>query len=477
MDRGRRPDVRVERSKDPARKAGSFVFRGRRRGSLRERVRAGAELPPLHAIARESYRHERLRDLTLPVASGLVEAGVVGVIADKVYDVRPALLALISAAPMFGNLSSVWWARLAEGRPKVPVLNALHAGLVALVVGIALLPAGAWGGWLLAADVVLARILVGGILTVRSIVWTLNYPSDVRSRVTARLSIYTTGSITLAAVLAGLALDADPQSFRWVYPLGGLVAVVGLAAFSRVQLLGEREHLAAERNELVAPHPEASDAPESALPEPAVEPAPGGLVALLRNDPLFARYQLWQFLIGSGNMIVEGPLVLLVSRDLGASYSVSIALTLVIPLLVSMITMPLWAPWMDRVHIAEFRAKHSILWALSQAATWGGAAAGSLFWIGVGRTLLGFARGGGILAWQIGHNDFASPDRAARYMGVHVTLTGLRGAIAPFLGMALYVGWGNWDGIGPHMMGVAAALSTVGTLGYVALWHRVRETN
>jgi hypothetical protein len=40
---------------------------------------------------------------------------------------------------------------------------------------------------------------------------------------------------------------------------------------------------------------------------------------------------------------------------------------LVLPLTLSMVMPPLWAPWMDRIHIAEFRAKHSGLWALSQA--------------------------------------------------------------------------------------------------------------
>jgi hypothetical protein len=54
---------------------------------------------------------------------------------------------------------------------------------------------------------------------------------------------------------------------------------------------------------------------------------------------------------------------------------------------------------------------------------------------------MGAARSGGGLAWNIGHNDFAPSERAGAYMGVHVTLTGIRGAFAPFLGMALYLGW------------------------------------
>ena len=61
--------------------------------------------------------------------------------------------------------------------------------------------------------------------------------------------------------------------------------------------------------------------------------------------------------------------------------------------------------------------------------------------IALSRVVLGVARGGGMLAWQLGHNDFADRDRVGLYMGVHASLTGLRGALAPFLGMLLYVGW------------------------------------
>ncbi len=479
-DRSRTSRAR-DRSKSPAPVAGLFVS-GEQGAPSEPGPRGGSGrfgLPRLEGIARASYRRERVRDWTLPAAGGLMEAGVVGVIADKVYDVHPTLLALISAAPMFGNLSSVLWARVAEGRPKVPLLTAMQTVFIGLVAAVAFLPSDPSGGPLLAVAVVLARLLIGGILTVRSTVWTLNYPGDVRSRITARLSLYTTAAITLTALVAGFALDADPNSFRWVYPLGAAIATIGLLAFARVELVGEKAHLAAERGEPLLPRPEGANAPESSLPEPPAEPG-RGLFALLRSDPLFARYQLWQFVIGSANMIMEGPLILLVSRDLGASYSVSIALSLVLPLSFSMVSLPLWAPWMDRIHIAEFRAKHSGLWALSQAIVWGGAIAGSLLFIGVGRAMLGIARGGGLLAWQIGHNDFASPERAARYMGVHVTLTGVRGAFAPFLGMLLYVGWSGtswlpaWDGIGPHMMGISTVLSIIGTLGYVSLYRRVK---
>ena len=92
--------------------------------------------------------------------------------------------------------------------------------------------------------------------------------------------------------------------------------------------------------------------------------------------------------------VIEAPLIYLVSHQLQASYTTSIALTLAIPLGFSLLTLPLWAAYLDRVHISEFRARHSWVWVLAQAVTWFGAIRGSLVWIGLGRLLLGMGRGG-----------------------------------------------------------------------------------
>ncbi|MDJ0868743.1 MAG: MFS transporter [Myxococcota bacterium] len=434
---------------------------------------------------RVSYRREQIQTVFFPIGGALMEAGFIGVIADKVYAVHPAVLALITAAPMFGNLSSLFWARLAHGRPKVPFASGLLVVLVALLAGMALLPTGPLGGALLAANMVVSRLVLAGFITVRSLIWTLNYPSESRGRVTARLSLWTTLAMTVSVLAGGRLLDANPESFRWIYAVGAVFATIGVVAFSRVRVRDEHEHLALERGEVGPPPvaPEGADAPESALPEPPRPVETHGLVALLRSDPVYARYLGWQFLLGVSNMMIEAPLLVLVSRDLGAGYAVSTALTLVLPLGLSVLTLPLWAIYLDRVHIAEFRARHSWLWVASQALTWWGALEGSLLVIGVGRAVLGLARGGGQLAWVIGHNDFARPERAGLYMGVHVTLTGLRGAFAPFLGMLLYVGWAAHGalpasaGIGVHVMGLAALLSTIATLGFTALHHHLRTAH
>ncbi len=436
-------------------------------------VAAWLTRPEIEPAALQGFRHEQRTQLVLPIVTALMEGGFIGVIADKVYHVHPGVLALITAAPMFGLLSSFVWAQLALGRRKVPFTTSLMLLFVGAAGLVALLPEGPVGGWLLVGCMIAARLLLGGIITIRSLVWTFNYPREARARVTSRLQFLTMSAMTATSLAGGVFLDAHPESFRSVYAVGALLAALGVLSFSRVKIIDEPAQLARERR-----------APE----EPRTLAAPLlSAWSVLREDPGYARYQACQFLIGVSNMMIEAPLIYLVSHQLEASYTTSIALMLAIPLGFSLLTLPLWAAYLDRVHISEFRARHSWIWVVAEVVTWYGAVRGSLLWIGLGRVLLGMGRGGGALAWQLGHNDFARPENVGLYMGVHVTLTGVRGAFAPFLGMLLYLGWSSFDllgwgprlpgfeGLGAHLIGLACLVGTFGALGYWRLARQVGE--
>ena len=55
-----------------------------------------------------------------------------------------------------------------------------------------------------------------------------------------------------------------------------------------------------------------------------------------------------------------------------------------------------------------------------------------------GSLLLGVSNAAGSLGWTLGHNDFAPRGEETRYMALHVTLTGMRGLVAPPLTIGLY---------------------------------------
>ena len=83
------------------------------------------QIPDLDPAVQKSFRREQLSELTLPLATSLMEGGFVSVVAAKAFDVEPWVIAVISASPMFGNLSSFFWTRIAIGRSKIPMVVAL----------------------------------------------------------------------------------------------------------------------------------------------------------------------------------------------------------------------------------------------------------------------------------------------------------------------------------------------------------------
>ncbi|MEJ2089260.1 MAG: hypothetical protein P8Y69_12485, partial [Gammaproteobacteria bacterium] len=287
-------------------------------------------LPALPEAARRALRYEQLTELTLPVAFTLLEGGIVGVIAAKIYQVPPFVLAVITAAPMFGNLSSYFWSRLATARTKVRFANVVQLLTIACVVAIALAPINHAGAVLLVIGMILSRLLITGIITVRSVVWSLNYARTVRARTTGRLQIVTSLVTVVIASAVGPLLDQNPESFRWVYLAGATFGAVGIFFFSRVNVIGESRHRVLERR--------------ASRQDSASERM--GFLEILRRDRNYARYQLYQFTSGAANMMIEAPLVYLITRELNAGYTQSIALTMVIPFAVSVVTLPLWAGYL-----------------------------------------------------------------------------------------------------------------------------------
>jgi len=410
---------------------------------------------------RRSFRYEQLSELTLPAALVLLEGGIVAVIAAKIYQVSPFTISLITAAPMFANLSSFLWNVLSAGKAKVAFANILQICSILCLLMVAISPINETGVIILVSSMIISRVLVSGLVTVRSVVWSLNYNRGNRAKATSRLQMIASLVTVLVSSSIGPFLDANPEEFIWVYLLGAFVGLLGTFFFSRVKVFDEKKQL---KDEILAK----SDKYTAT-----------GFIEIIKQDRFFRRYQYSMFTAGFGNMLIEAPLVFLVTRELQASYTMSIMITMVIPFAVSLIALPLWALYLDRVHVAQFRARQSILWVLAQLLTLLGAYLGSFTWLLAGRFIMGVARGGGTLAWQLGHNDFAKPDQLSAYMGIHVTLTGVRGAIAPFLGMALYTGVPSlsWDGIGSSVFLVAALVSACAGIGFYRLFITLRKAN
>jgi len=431
----------------------------------------------LPAMTRQSYRHELVTALTYPGTLALIESGVIGIIAARLFHVSEMLFAAIVASENFANLTSFLWARLSRGRRKVVVINALQLSLIACVALIGVLPVSDAGGMLLAALVIVARCLQTGIITLRSTVWRQNYPPHLRARITARFTLCNMVVMALVPLAAAAVLDADPHTFRYVYPASLILGIIGVAAYSRIRIRGERELIKFEMQPTSTPQPHGEAAPVYEYDPKSPRPT---FWSVLKKDTLFRSYMFWQFINGTAAMMGHTVIIYLIADltrdDTENGFKVAALLSTTIPLLVAMLTTLLWARLLDRMHIIEFRARHGSVWVLNQLANWLGAMLASLPILGVSRIFNGIARGGGALAWNLGHNDFADRRMVALYMGIHVTLTGIRGAVAPFLAIILFAGridLSPWIviempslNLGYHVFLVTAALSLGAEVGF-----------
>jgi MFS family permease len=188
---------------------------------------------------------------------------------------------------------------------------------------------------------------------------------------------------------------------------------------------------------------------------------------ILAEDPSYRTYMFWMGLFGAGNLMLIAQLVVIFAEQLHLSSGVQIGLLAVVP----MVALPLFTPWWARLfdgsHVVAYRARQG--WALVFAtmimclATFTGWL--PLLWVGA--IVLGSANAGANLGWNLGHNDFASIGRSQHYMGVHVTLTGVRGAIAPPLGILFYEALEALrEGAGRYALVLPLALTAAGAIGF-----------
>ena len=443
-------------------------------------------------IARHSYRWELVQAMTMPVALSLVEGSVISILAKKAFGVGPIAFAALMAAPMFANLTSFGWTRLARGRRKAPFLAGLCLASLACVAAIGVLPTSPPGGTLLVLLVIATRCLMAGIITVRSVVWRHNYPRRLRATVTGRLWLITTLLVTLVPLGAYFLLDRGENAFRIVYPVAAAIGVVGALAMAKVRVRGEKALLKFERETTSRPERRGERAPLYEYDPRSPRLAKPTFWRVLKDDRFFRRYMLWQFVVGVCFMSSETLAVLVIANatdGLMNEYFLSIVLTTAIPMSMSVATLPMWARILDRISIVRFRVRQGAFWVTMVVAYFLGATlalrgdlAAGLLVMALGRLMAGLARAGGMLAWQLGHNDFASRHMVSVYMGIHVTLTGVRGATAPFAAVLLYSGWKtgalSWlgvervpafDGLGPAVFGLLLVGICIALIGFAQL--------
>lgn len=399
----------------------------------------GSYLPgSLTPFLRRNYQYELMGVMTWPFVVCMVEGSVTGVIAKKSFPNTPGwVLATVTAAPVVSNVTSSMWTRLADGARTIKALNAMQIGVIAIIGLIAVLPLNAWGLYTFMVAVMAARMLMAGVVTMRSVIWRANYPRSCRATVTGKLITIQTIIVSLASIGLGQCMDFDGRSFRIVYPAAVLLGLVGVWAFSRIRIRRPFE-IVGEPQTVREVRRARSMVPFGLLAEWGT--TVGDMVRVLRDDLAFRGYMVCMFILGISNLAIQEPLLEMAAGQFRMSYLMSLICLQSLPLIIIPFMVPMWARLFDRVHVIRFRAIHSWIFVLANVVTFAAGHWESPTTLFVAQALRGVGFAGGALAWNIGHNDFSSSRNAGLYMSIHVTLTGVRGLIGAYVGWALYSG-------------------------------------
>ncbi len=413
-------------------------------------------------LSRRNYLCEMRHILLWGVVAAMVEGRFASIVVANTFGGGAVLINIAATTPVAAHLTSLFWGTLCIGRAKVRLMTVATSGVVLATTAVAMTPDEGWGAWLFVVQMAAAQFFMTGTTTVRAALWKSNYPGYARGRISARLQVARAVAQLTAVALAAWALGAYPEFYRVYYLFVGGVGVVAIVVLQRLNVRGERRELADIRDRagedsdaLVAPvRLRGMLSPRNLL---------GNAVRVLRADVRFRHYCAAQMCSGMANLMVHSVVVAIIVQDLlgaaPAAFWLSAVLIEVLPKALLIATMGRFAGYFDRVGVVRFRVVHGACWALTillgmlgtLAVTYAEAIGPYYFLLAVGLfALFGIVRGvcfgGGAIAWNLGHLHFAKSADAEVYMGIHVSLTGLRGLLLPTVGMVLWhaIGWRVW---------------------------------
>ncbi len=248
--------------------------------------------------------------------------------------------------------------------------------------------------------------------------------------------------LTAAAMslLLGALLDRDPMSFRWLYPLLGLVGFVHLLILARLpRPAGGRDPDVAGACSCATPRRARAWPSLRRLADAAASPFHEA-AATFREDRDFYWFEINFMIYGIAYMMLMPVVPLYFTEELDLSYQqISHARVLIASLGVALLG-PLMGRLMDRHHPVRLSSVSYAALALYPLML----AAGTLL-PSVSPALIAYAAFGvyalamaGVnVTWNVGSISFAPPGRGGYYQGVHVAMVGGRGLIGPLIGFAV----------------------------------------
>ena len=398
---------------------------------IRSKETPELDVQALPKLTRHTYRLEMLHMAMWGGVVAMLEGGIAAVIVAKTFHGSPFQISVVRATPVVTNMLSIGWGMLAVTRPKVPLLMVACGGAVVAMAGTALVPADlAWGGWLFALQLVLARIFLSGTATLRTAIWKANYPTAVRGRLAGRLQLQGSFSRLVSLYLSSWVLDLDPakvnlwvprwmadwlhldparylwhvpdllvrwggpEAYRWLYPLLAIIGGVAIILLKFIRVRGDKQlvrqvleesEFAAAQSGFPVVMTDAATQREFGPIEPrvrALEPYSltavltpiepiRRMIEILKRDKAFRVYQTAQMFSGAANLLIDPILVVIFTQQLMMNYTQSTLMLDIVPIILSLFTVTVWARLYDRWGLPKYRVINGGFWTIRMILTAG----------------------------------------------------------------------------------------------------------
>lgn len=427
-------------------------------------------------MARLSYKRELLSWSLLPLLLSALQGGTIAVFLKKTYAGVEGIsseqlnfaVSLVAASKAIGHLSSFLWAGISRGKPKIKFMVGLQLVTTLVVATFAFAPRNLTGLWMVTGLSIVAWTIWSGVTTLRTGVWRANYRQHYRPRIVGRFVTVDALVVAFAGVVIGRCLDIDPMTYRIIFPVLALIGLIGVFCYGRIPFRRQRQHLAVEQaNDSVA--------------GPSLSPMV--IAQVLKEDRWYRGYMACMFTMGLGNLMLHPILAIALTDEFNVGYQAGISIATVIPLVVMTLAIPFWSRRLQRMHVIHFRAVHVWSFVVVSVFVLLGIALHQIAFLYLAAVATGVGWGGGALAWSLGHQHFAPKDRDAEYMGVHITLTGIRGVIGPIMGVQLYILLSR-AGLQTRALiicfAICLAMNVLGAFGFVLLsklWSSANRTS
>mgnify|MGYP006143677413 CR=1 FL=1 len=354
-------------------------------------------------VVKNTQKYDLRRNLFL----GIVEASHASttlLVAIRHFGASDNAKSLIAGGSCLGFLLAPGFLMLI-GKSRLPVSRICALLMLGTAIGI-LFSSTANSAWAYAGWLLIACVLAGQVPSLMIHVYSRNYRSGERGRkISGNLMLSAlVGAIT--ALFIGRLLDHDLNHFR---PIAVVIFLFCLCtAYFHLK-----------------------------IPSAPLKPSTGGLPRDLRHalkDRLFSWMLTGWMLMGIGNLVTIPLRVEYLANPaygIDASNTVVLAITLIVPLVTRVASIPVWGWAFDRFNLAIVRICINLCFL------------GGLFIyfhtqdlvvLSFASALIGWATGGGTMAWTLWVTKIAPPGREPSYMSIHSFFTGVRGVPAPFVG-------------------------------------------